>query len=377
MEQDSTLIWQIALCAGDTSDFSSMEPLLTDYGVIFSNDFCPPHNQLLGKHIFCLDRLTGQPKWGARLSGNMSAHRRGYYQDKLWIYSGGDIMIIDLKSGSILKEFDFDNANFRVLSIEDYLYFSTYNKRWGDTTYLLRLSLENYRLDTLDIMHPFEGGFSVSPTMPTLYIDPATRDSILVYGSRPVKGNRTRFDIFAFNLKTRELEWVKTDLDVQGTPYPLIIDGDMIIAPSALSVFALDVKTGDMIWKRDDIHFTNRTGAAVAKKLLFLTNNFDDTYGLNIRDGSTLWHNPEGGYPSSPTSVYFYNGYLWMNTLDQAYSKIVKVDPLTGRIVKEFNSPNRKTLGIGSFKNGMALDPVNKLIYTSDAFFAMALKILE
>jgi outer membrane protein assembly factor BamB len=225
-------------------------------------------------------------------------------------------------------------------------------------------------------MHPFEGGFAVSPTVPTLYIEPATRDSILVYGNRTVKGNRTRFDIFAFNLKNRELEWVKTDLDLHGTPYPLIIDGDMIIAPSALSVFALDVKTGDMIWKRDDIHFTNRTGAAVAKKLLFLTNNFDDTYGLNIRDGSTLWHNPEGGYPADPTSVHFYNGYLWMNIAESNGAKIMKVDPLTGKLVKKFRSPNYTTKG-GSFNHGMAIDAELGIVYTSDVFFAMALKILE
>jgi hypothetical protein len=174
----------------------------------------------------------------------MSARRRGFYQDKLWIYSGGDILIIDLKSGTILKEFDIKKAEVNARSIEDYLYFSTYNKLWGDTTYLLRLSLESFSLDTLDILHPFEGGYAVSPTTPTLYVDPTTRDSILIYGSRPVKGNRTRFDVFAFNLRTREVEWVKTDLDLHGTPEHLIIEGYIIIAPCALSVFAMDVKTG-------------------------------------------------------------------------------------------------------------------------------------
>jgi outer membrane protein assembly factor BamB len=322
--QDSTLKWQIPLCAGDTSDYSSMEPLITQYGVIFSNDFCPPHNKLLGGQVLCLDRHTGEPNWGVRFSKNMSSKRRGYYQDKLWIYSGGNIVVVDLKSGTILKELDIDNAYVRARSIEDYLYFSTYNKLWGDTTYLLRLSLESFSLDTLDILHPFEGGYAVSPTTPSLYIDPTTRDSILIYGSRPVKGNRTRFDVFAFNLQTREVEWVKTDLDLHGTPYHLIIERDMIIAPSSLSVFAMDVNTGDMIWQRDDIYYTNRTGAKVVGELLFLTNNFDDTYGLNIRNGSTVWHNPEGGYPADPTSVHFYNGYLWMNIAESSGAKIMK-----------------------------------------------------
>jgi len=47
---------------------------------------------------------------------------------------------------------------------------------------------------------------------------------------------------------------------VRGTPYPLITEGDNIIAPSAFPVFAPDVKTGVMIRYCDFILYSNRSG---------------------------------------------------------------------------------------------------------------------
>jgi hypothetical protein len=52
------------------------------------------------------------------------------------------------------------------------------------------------------------------------------------------------------------------------------------------------------------------------------------------------------------------------------------VDPLTGKIVKKFGSPNYKTKG-GSFNHGIAIDTVLGQVYASDVYFAMALKILD
>lgn len=183
---DSIHLWSVPLCSADTSDFSSMVPLITDHGVIFSNDFCPFDKALNSHLVFCLDKNDGKLLWSTQTEIKTGNGIRGYNNGCVWIFGGNSIEVIDALTGRTVNSLRLGSETHeRATGIGQSVYFTSLNVT-RDSVELIKMSIPGLNKKVIlkvDKSHELSGKDPyIEP--PTLYIDPTTSDSSLIFLNR-------------------------------------------------------------------------------------------------------------------------------------------------------------------------------------------------
>jgi outer membrane protein assembly factor BamB len=220
-----------------------------------------------------------------------------------------------------------------------------------------------------------------------LWIKPGG-DSILFFVSQETfkpgagpspTGFPDRIMVYALDLKTRTLLWEKENLDPGTIAHngPLIISNNKLYLNTGFKVFCLDAFTGDELWR--SAYLSNGcfySNLVEYKDLIIAQADEIGMYALDKNTGAQVWYNKDTDGTVFETLLH--EGIVYCTS--SGYSRLYAIRASTGETIWKELSPNRggsKTSDASFFDADIAIDPVHKVLYTSDKYYIMCIKLPE
>jgi len=377
---DSLLIWKVALCAADTTDYLSNKPYLTDDGgVLFTQDFCNPGTALNGHRIFCYEKENGELRWSIDVEDeHYLISRTGLTGKYYWTWHQGRMLIIDVSNGDIVRDQYFPKSTASVGAIGNNMYFilesdKNVNHLRGDYSHLCRTSILGSRIDTIYSLRYDQEGYRPFPTAPSLFIE-ENGDSSLIYSNRAIRYSKLKYTLLKIDLKTKRLIWVTEKIADQGPYRPPLLDDGRVYINGPWSVHCVDIESGKEVWQRQDVQGGSLCESFVTEDVYIVKDGRKTLFGLDKNTGRSLWTNPTAGTPSTYAIMDAYDGYVYTNISDAFESKLNKFDVKTGNLIWKYESPHNGRIS-GSFNSGFAIDKKTNIIYASDKRYSMAIRL--
>lgn len=371
------VVWQAPLTR-DTIESLAFHPLVYGDKVLFHVKFYGPDN------IFTLrdgkngDRLWGWQdpyiKTGADFGQNGS-HIAG---NKLLASARDDFYCIDLDRGTTLWETHIQphSGNPRSWPFGDHIYHDHSQYLFADSIHLVGAPIATGTWDTLLTLRK-EDGFV--PLIESLagWAHPQTGDTILFF--RHVKlrfadnnvNGLEKSDLVAFSTGQRKELWRREQASYLSSTHPLLVEDNRIYFLASEDILCFDALTGETLWeKRGFADVMTSSMVKVGDKLA--VNAVEHLYIMDAATGKVLRDVPIGSNDSS--NIAHHNGVLYFTSGYSLYA----VDINTGQRLWREPSPNGSDkLPAGFQYAGVAINHELGLLYTSDAYFAMCIKLLR
>ena len=234
--------------------------------------------------------------------------------------------------------------------------------------------------DTLVTIHTENDGFFVTLEPPTLWMNPQG-DSVLIIRDGGVRASgganngKNRASLYAFNLRTRQFDWVKKDIDVGGAiskAQPLI-EGDKMYINGVRTLHCFDLNTGNTIWQKEFPEAIMDGNITVYKNTLMVPSTQIGMWGVDKQTGSILWYNKD--VDGNVLQVVQFDGVVYCTST--GYARLYAVNAETGATIWKERSPNRNSRHPNaSFAYaGIAIDTVNRKLYTADKYYLMCIAL--
>ncbi|MDO8367505.1 MAG: PQQ-binding-like beta-propeller repeat protein [Saprospiraceae bacterium] len=385
------VLWQHPLSPDTSEVFGSAWHVWQDR-VVYTTNFTSPSGQ-----IHCRDAATGELRWKRDdlYTEGWTNRKIVSIADKTIACMSHRVRCIDNQSGQDVWETDvrqfssqFVGGIPKIYAAGEYVYHAHYTggPPYMDAMALVRAHHSLGQWDTLFTVLP-DNDWHPHLSSASLWINPLG-DSVLMapftmLGNLSVHGPKSRADLYAFNLRTRQLEWALKDFDANGGDcpiYPPVISGDRLYLNCDKTLFCIDLLAGSVLWSR---HFPHLSGSTIRyNSLKEYQNNILLVYGhpdkgamaLSKADGSTVWENPEGGFQVDELTLF--EGVLYYTA--DGTGRLHAIDAATGETIWREHSPNRTSKRDASFySQNLCIDPVRRLLYVTDKYFVMCIKLPE
>ena len=266
-------------------------------------------------------------------------------------------------------------ASSQVKIIDNEYYRSYYDQPLGNRTQseLVRGNLETGELETIFTVHKTE---EFIPTIkpPARWINENDEKILFfqnsLYEWATVNGYST---LYMYNVNTKEVEYIWDNLYGGGTNnYGPYIQNDKLFVQGTDTIRCIDIHSKDVVWKK----WTGQAGtnSFIRKDILVIKANDGRMMGLNPLTGETIWEVSDSGY--TPSSLTYFDGIVYFGSLGSG--KLYAVDIETGEHIWAEDPPNQKKgYPNASFLNGVAIDTVNRVLFTDDEHFVMAIQLPE
>ena len=231
-DSDGGLVWKF-----DTGGAIAGAPAVSDSSVVVSGR---------GREVFCLDRISGKPKWAFEMQADIPADNEwDYYTaspaligDVVLVGSGdGHLYALQLASGELAWKFKTgDSIRGEPLVVGS----TVYQPSGDDFVYALSLvdgSLQ-WKFETEGASLDRSLGFIRSD----IFTKPSLQDDLLVFGSRDSK-------VYAVDIGTHEAKWT-FNYDMTWA-MSTVVDEDAVYVGWSTNrmLCALDLATGEKKWE--------------------------------------------------------------------------------------------------------------------------------
>ncbi len=328
--------------------------------------------------LVSLDPSNGNKVWcwnddmSIRSLGNIPV----YYNDKLFISSIERYYSMSLSTGTTLWSISLEGEMFDEL----YNLFDLDNEalvgilRFGSPSFnnqIVTVDKSTGQLTELFEISHDNDGFSKRVAFAKPFIK-SNGDSCLVMGI--VKSKNSPFEmkseITAYNLETNTFEWTVKDFDpfggITGRNAAIIEDG-RIYMQGINALICLNADTGEIIW-----HQTYPWNMQFSENFIVEGGKFISSTSegmvvvLDKITGEELFAIDYGAYVYTinffEDRLYFCNG------------KLMIVDPENGEIYHELETKN-KNLDQAAFRNKVAIDTTNRVMFVQDGYYIQAIEI--
>lgn len=329
-------------------------------------------------------------EWSDFFKYNIEAAFEGYLVcqgNKLVLSDGFGYYGIDGNNGTTIWKDNISNkpdcsqASTGSVQLQQYA-FTTHSPcgvPFAFDTYLVRYFFETGQLDT--VCH-VNGGDSLFVGISGLsqVVDNFSGDTIVIITNNglknnPPKSNQTIYQAYNLNKKNWIWSWSDPSIKNGGTANTVI--GKRLYLQTAQKLICLDLETRDLLWQRD---YKVPNSAGLSRVLEYKNQLIvkRDDEGLEILDpatGNLIWQTLETG--ATPIGgVKLFEGVLYFTSAGDG--RIYAVDLDTRQILWSEPSPNLfypKTDKASFFMAGVAIDTINRRLFTCDKYYAMSIKL--
>jgi len=303
-----------------------------------------------------------------------------YDNDLIIVEDNGNVYAINYNTGETFWYYTDTGWPLGSNRIADHFYTIHKTGEWHDITSssLVRIPAQPFfsGWDTLYTQYAVPDSFPLI-SFPVLWVNPPG-DSVLVFGESqgyngsPSSAGRSKNMLTAWNLRTSNVLWQYVGLKGVYTAPPLV-DGDRIYLMGA-SVYCHDLNTGNILWEKKIDGGFGDTPLAFQDILIVQTGS-DGIWGFNKYTGEIIWHNKDAVGGAGRLALF--EGIIY---LASGHGRLCAFDAQTGRTIWNERSPNRfnpKTSEASFSLTGVAIDTQYRLLYTSDEFYIMCIKLPE
>lgn len=381
------IVWQVPLLPDSSSCLSRM-PLIFNDKVLFTDQF---NNN--GEFFYTFFAANGERSWSWKdnKTGSSTGPEYGlHFANNHIIASMGSSYFIDPHTGENKWWIYIDGsycASKNSTVIGNYFYQILFPCTISGTVSILRRTPLDLSMtwDTVCIYRPeeednWEGKFEP----PALWIHPSG-DSILIFKNRMQKTNPNfnRADLWAWNLSADSLLWKVKRFTASGHTRigpPTIYNNKVYVYTGGSEIHCIDALTGNHVWLQKIIQFSggfNTAQPLIAEGILFVKSTDWNAYGLSPETGAIIWKR-EGQVGTCESLLAYHDGKVYYTGFDLHPGTLYALDIHTGKTVWAEPSPalGQKRFSNASFAyNGVAIDPVRKVLYASDYYFAYCIKL--
>lgn len=387
------VVWQKSI-APDSSQCRSQAPLIYNDGVVFTKG-CETGGEMIsyfngknGDKIWSWNNYLFKERNPGIYDGVSQYTSLAFFNDNLErvIYS------LDLKNGNTKWSTQIDSGSVAASAVNPQNGYA-YNVRTFflldrlEKSYLMRTKFDSGVWDTVYVQQPIDR-FVPSCELPTIWKSPIG-DEIALFQIRYYNFDSTkgRIDVLAYNISQNKEYFRFNDIDKSqaGTVNSPYIYGNRAYVPLARTILCLDMNEKKILWSKDfnvnQGFFTGNHPFLIANNKLYVKPEDKVLYALNPDTGDQIWADTDNGYSSSKQMI-FYNGVIYYTS--NASGKIYAIEESTGKKIWAEPSPNyfkgaynqyRRFDGANIGSTGIAIDTANNLLYTSDNYFIMCLKL--
>jgi len=372
LEYGYHLFWEIPLRKDSISDAGILN-VLKGNELYYSRTpeglpFLPLDDELI-----CLDKDTGEEMWSWYDENNRAFSQPVVNENIISIENANSYYILDRLTGEILFQGYEPEGDLRTLT-ESGLNSLIANIQYGNspTSYknkIVEISKETGQLDTI-LVREKDDDFNHYLYHPQLILN-ENNDTILLYFYNRIIWNPAEIhgDFIKYNLSLDSLEWMLSDFSFTPGPgtvtAPIIID-DKIYVHTTRSIFCFNFQTGEEIWRQEYIHtnftFTN---FIINNNILNTISDEGHLIGIDIVTGEELYYNDYSALSKGLT--YFEEKLFYVSEF------IFIVDHKTGELLHKLETKNFLRGDI--FRNKIAIDEDNRVMFVQDDSFMQAIKI--
>ena len=373
------IVWEMNLSFNDAFALSREPEFIDKQQVVFQNLF---NNPAIVYRSF--DRLTGQHIWDwapePESAGTAASWRENIF-DEIYYDNLGKSLVSINKNGETNWTYpvpDWADPGFAVLGGRIYASFKPFSPQ--DTSLvLLSSNIDQPAWDTLFYfsLRQTKDGTMVNLLPPSLFVN-SGGDSLLIFAIRTGHGaapSNFNVQIKGFHLQKRQVLW-----EIEALPgdfncsidQPVIHEGIMAF-PGHTHLYGIDLNKGQILYQLPFPDGLLTTDFLKVGTTVYFLDQPGRLYQVNIPDGRLLRRYPYEYGGNTSFMAYFEHLLYFTSTGD---GRLYAVDTRTGEKIWAERSPNRHVFGDASFiVSGVALDTVNRLLYTSDQVSAMCLRL--
>ncbi len=374
---DTNIVWQTS--RSDSQQFFSIKPIIANKSVYFSLHDVEEVNSK--EKIVSFNKLTGTREWSwgepKRVYTDHSTldSKAMYLACQDWY----NTYIIDCKTGkTIWYDYTFGKEP-RGNIVGDYFY-TGLRSYTDDTMYLIRSPLKFLKWDTLFSVSLLENNQNFRPGLdqPKLWMNP-NGDSILIVPDRMVRkgGSAYRFDIYAFNINKRRMEWKLDHFTPNGyaNADPLLIKDNLCFVVGE-DINCIDLLSGKQKWSVDLNSYVGNAKIIVEENKVIAKMHNTDLVALDMNTGSTIWINKNAGDDPLYCSLAYSSGFIYSNVGRGSKVIIARFNINTGIEDWTYESSNGKYFNDGTIfdMSPITVDPETGLIYACDRFNVMCIR---
>lgn len=386
------IVWRQPLST-DTAEWASTEPpIIFENNVLFTRFTFNEQIDTLKQ----LNRFTGKLEWTwADYQGKIPyvADQRIYFSNNKYIFTTwNDVYAINASDGKLSWKtlMPVGGSGDPFMNIANNKLYHTHNKKENRkkvASYIVRSDIDFGKWDTV-FTQPIIGNLEPDTKPPAVWIAPSG-DEILIFQIRYVDFSPLivqRVDVVAFNVTKKENYFRFDNIDPYFTGsvgVPFILN-NKVYMPLNRSVVCIDMIKKQKVWEKEfglGGHFLNGSSFLFVENKFFVKPNNESLYQLDPDTGLEIWVDKNGG-GAGPSDMVYNEGIIYYTgdgtakiyALDIAAKKYIWAEKSPNYFYNKFNGKKRydnANIGFG----GIAIDPVNRLLYTSDNYFAMCLKL--
>ncbi|MFZ1559180.1 MAG: PQQ-binding-like beta-propeller repeat protein [Saprospiraceae bacterium] len=301
-----------------------------------------------GLVLYAFDINTGEKVWEWHHSGKVKDYiRKMRIKDNVLVMdTGPGLMAIDLDTRAILWETNhYETVSgygvpLNIIGDYAYKYLSKGNFNYPDEAFLLRFKVNTGAVDTVYSV-PEEGVWAPQLSGPAIWVDPMSKDSIIVFVNS--RGNINKSpqdsptDLYAVNLRTKKLVWKQTSFCEVSTSmnYQPVIYGDDVLVGGDWSIYSYDIPTGKLNWRRPfdklkPFGSFNNTQHLLVGDRIYVNPDVFDVMCIHAGTGEVLWHNETDAPNCTPNMIYHEDMLIFTSW---GYGSVMILDGITGKLI--------------------------------------------
>lgn len=326
---------------------------------------------------------TGSKEWiwtWSQQNNGRSAEPLGlhHWNETILFDSWHDVYAINAGTGSTNWQYlaSPNCGSPRSVQIGSYLYdmYETCGNV-NDFSTLAKIDINTGMVEDICTLHK-EDGYSPTIESVALWVNPQG-DSILVFQNRSLNWDTVdvRIDLHAYNMTRDTMEWEIPNIDADGNSSvwtPLIWD-NKIYFKGARTVYCIDAVTHHILWSKRLPHDCLFTNLLMAEGKLIVKPDNDLIMALDPHTGAEIWWHKNSGETCNP--MVYHDGLLYYTS--KGNGKIYAIRASNGEQIWADEPPNHYIDSDAGFYGGIAIDTVKNVLYTTDSFFALCIKLPE
>lgn len=381
------VIWQKPFKV-DSSGCGSEKPIFYKNGILFKNN-CGDGS---GQKFNFLDGKTGSLVWSwkdylTNPPNNVDADGVNF-GNNIFFTTTKETYSVNLETGKTNWRDVTLNGRPFLSAQNNYVYNirQEYLPNFLEYSHLLRTKVDKLKWDTIFSEKPIEK-YVPRIENPSIWINP-NGDEIAVFQTRyyDFTNSKGRIDVVGYNI-TQENEYFRfTDVDLSqlgSVNFPYIV-GNKAFIPLGYTVLCIDLPNKKVLWSKNFVYgesLLRFQPFIIANNKLYIKPDDFTMYAVNPDTGVELWKDTDSGAGGKGQMIFF-NGVIYFTC--SGNGKIYAIEEATGKKLWAEPSPNwfkgkynnfKKFDGANIGESGIAIDTINNLLYTSDYYFMMCLKL--
>ncbi len=372
------VVWQQPLFE-DTLDYVSPDIFLNNGKVIYGVGLAPGNWP-----VYCRDASSGNLIWKwtdyhPRLPANGFSDT-DIDKNKVYVCSQHETQVIDQETGINIWTFSTKEigglGHPRMSIIDDKFIHIHHPGTVLDTIqYLVMSPVETPVWDTLLSIPQIDKEAFVGLEPPKVWHNNSNEEILLI----PVSffyndSNKGEAHLIGYNLDRRQVEFRFEGLPdaIQYLVGSLNVVGDLAVIMGPRTVLCIDLNEKAVRWSRyfEGDSFGNNKPFVNEEKVVVFSNHRG--YALSLATGVTLWSNEDVHQAHHEVE---YKGKLYTTSCT---GNLASIDLRTGKTIWNEDSPNDKEYsGAGFCFEAFTIDSENELLYASDGYFMMCIKLPE